>query len=145
MWWIITFPNRARRFMDNAGKIHIFQSLVAWGVPSLLVAAIVANDGYAYRPIDIKFCFGAGRRWTYFTYILPHQIVAAIGISLLIWTCFQLRRKVRFQSLREFIFACVRFWSVFSSILFAFATSFFDFVFFPIFNIICTFACFVLI
>ena len=119
--------------MDNAGKIHIFQSLVAWGVPSLLVAAIVANDGYAYRPIDIKFCFGAGRRWTYFTYILPHQIVAAIGISLLIWTCFQLRRKVRFQSLREFIFACVRFWSVFSSILFAFATSFFDFVFFSMF------------
>ena len=119
--------------MDNAGKIHIFQSLVAWGVPSLLVAAIVANDGYAYRPIDIKFCFGAGRRWTYFTYILPHQILAAIGISLLIWTCFQLRRKVRFQSLREFIFACVRFWSVVSSILFAFATSFFDFVFFPMF------------
>ena len=100
MWWIITFPNRAKQFMANARKIHALQSIVAWGVPLVLITAVVANDGFAYSPFNLKFCTGSNTSWIYFTFALPQQINSAIGISLLILTCYRLRRKVRFQSLR---------------------------------------------
>ena len=95
MWWIISFPSKKSVFVVNERKIHVWQSIIAWGVPAILSLTVLLNNGYSHGPFDRKFCAGSSMAWSYFTLILPQQIIAAISMSLLIWIFYQLQQKVR--------------------------------------------------
>jgi hypothetical protein len=99
LWWTIVFPARKHFIFNNSKKLHFIQSLVAWGIPTVLVGTVFAVDGqYATGILTPDFCSPPSRNVNYYTYAMPTQINVGIAGSLLILICYKLRKQIKQRS-----------------------------------------------
>jgi hypothetical protein len=94
VWWIIAFPTKGSLLFDNKGRIQVIQSAAAWGVPVVLVCLVFAIDGQYFQTVLFPYvCYPRTLKLQYYTYSLPGQFLVGISGTLLIWTCYSLKRK----------------------------------------------------
>lgn len=95
LWWTIVFPTKKHFIFNNSKKLHLIQSVVAWGIPAVLVGTVFAVDGqYSSMILTPEFCSPPSRTVNYYTLAMPSQINVGIAGSLLIWICYKLRKQV---------------------------------------------------
>ena len=95
LWWTIIFPAKKHLIFNNSKKLHVIQSVIAWGIPAVLVGVVLAVEGhYSTLILTPEFCSAPSKIVNYYTYGVPTQINVGIAASLLIWICCKLRRQV---------------------------------------------------
>lgn len=124
LWWTIVFPARKHFIFNNSKKLHFIQSLVAWGIPTVLVGTVFAVDGqYATGILTPDFCSPPSRNVNYYTYAMPTQINVGIAGSLLILICYKLRKQVSIFSISSTITENSIWWELDKTTLFYFILS----------------------
>jgi hypothetical protein len=95
VWWITVFPTRGTLFFLERRRIHVMQSIVAWGAPIIGVTVVILTVGYSPSPAFPYVCYTESVNLFYYLLALPEQIFTGISSTLLIWTCYSLSKQVQ--------------------------------------------------
>ena len=107
LWWIMVFTTKGNLLFENARRIHVIQSVVAWGVPIIGVTVVAANVRYSQSLIFPHVCYTASVPVFYYLLVLPEQLFVGSACTLLIWTCYSLAKQVTSVCWFLFVF-CIR-------------------------------------
>jgi hypothetical protein len=98
VWWITVFPTRGTLFFLERRRIHVMQSIVAWGAPIIGVTVVILTVGYSPSPAFPYVCYTESVNLFYYLLALPEQIFTGISSTLLIWTCYSLSKQIKRRS-----------------------------------------------